>query len=117
MADTPLHLPLFKLGRLIVSLKPELIDALGVEALKFIDDNFAAQAFRGATTEPWPQRKRQDKRRGRKILVDTGALRRSFAKTDHSSHTEVHTDSPYAQVPHLGLVCYEDAMAVRLQRT
>jgi phage gpG-like protein len=100
--ENPLQLPLFKLGRLIVRLKPQLIDALGVEALKFIDDNFRMQGFQGTTLEPWPQRKGKDKGKARKILVLTGTLRRSFVQHNSADHTTISTDVPYAQVHNEG---------------
>ena len=88
--------------RTIVSVKPQLIDAIGIEATGFIDDNFAMQGFQGDTFQPWAKRKKKDKGRSRKILVDTGTLRRSFRQTNHSDHTTISTDVVYAQIHNEG---------------
>lgn len=79
-----------------------MIDAIGVEAVKFIDDNFAKQGFQGSTFQPWPKRLKKDKGKTRKILVDTAALRRSFKQTNHSTHTVISTDIEYARVHNEG---------------
>ncbi len=99
----PLELPLMKIARTIVAIKGDLIDAIGVEALRFIDDNFKAQVYMGSPFRPWPERKIQDKKRpGRAILVDTGALRRSIKKEDSTDHTTISTDIPYARIHNEG---------------
>ena len=100
--QNPLQLPLFKLGRLIVRLKPELIDQLGVTALKFIDDNFRLQGFQGATFQPWAPRKSKDKGKSRKILIQTSTLRRSFVQHNGADHVTISTDVPYAQIHNEG---------------
>lgn len=102
MDNDPLQLPLFKLGRLIVRLKPELIDALGVEALQFIDDNFRKQGFQGTVFQPWDKLKRPPKGKSRKILINTSTLRRSPKQTNYQDHTEVSTDIEYAQIHNEG---------------
>ncbi len=94
----PFDIPLIQLARTIVALKPQLIDEMGVEALQFIDDNFAMQGYQGRTFIKWAPRKKEDKKRpGRAILVDTATLRRSFIKTDHATGTTISTDVPYAR--------------------
>ena len=98
MEENPLQIPLFKLGRLIVTLRPQLIDAMGVEALKFIDDNFRMQGFQGSSFQPWTPRKAKQKGASRKILVQTGQLRRSFVKIDSATGTTISTDIPYAKI-------------------
>ena len=98
MNNNPLQLPLFKLGRMVVRLKPQLIDAMGVEALHFIDDNFKMQGFQGATFQEWPLRVAKQKGPKRAILIQTGTLRRSFRQQNGAQGTTISTDVPYAQV-------------------
>jgi phage gpG-like protein len=100
--NNPFQVPLQKLELAIQRVKPQLIDAMGVEALKFIDDNFAKQGFQGETFEPWPKLKKQPKGAKRKILVDTATLRRSPKQTNSTDHTTISTDVPYAQVHNEG---------------
>ena len=104
MAYNPLQVPLMKLGRMIITLKPVLIDAIGTEALEFIDGNFEKQSWRGEFDEPWAKRKKEKKggKRGRKILFDEGHLRYSMKKTDHANETEIHTDDVKAQIHNEG---------------
>lgn len=98
----PLQQPLMQIMRTIVTLKPVLIDAIGIEATGFIDDNFANQGFQGETFKPWKKRAKADKGKSRKILVETGALRRSFRQTNHADYTVISTDMPYAQIHNEG---------------
>ena len=99
----PFDIPLMQLARTIVALKPQLIDEMGVEALQFIDDNFAMQGYQGRTFIKWDTRKKEDKKRpGRAILVDTAAMRRSFTKTDRSDGTTISTDDPKAPFHNAG---------------
>ena len=85
-----------------------------MEAVHFIDDNFKMQGYQGAAFIPWPKRKKKDKlgfgiRKGevvitgeRKILVQTGNLRRSFKQTNSEDHTTISTDIPYARIHNEG---------------
>lgn len=91
-----------KLGRAIVTLKPVLIDAIGVEALKFTDDNFAKQGFQGATFQKWKERAQKQKGASRALLVQTGTLRRSIKKTDGADGTTISTDIVYAKIHNEG---------------
>lgn len=102
MTNNPLEQPLMQIYRTIVSSKPEIIDGIGTEALKFIDDNFAKGGFQGATFVPWEKRKKREKGASRKILVQTAALRRSPKKIDYPNHTTISTDIPYAQIHNEG---------------
>lgn len=102
MANNPFQIPLQRLMLTIERLKPALVDAIGVEALRFIDDNFAREGFQGATFNPWEKRKKEGKRSGRGILIDTSALRRSFKQTNHDNYTTISSDIPYAQVHNEG---------------
>jgi len=98
----PFDIPLMQLGRTIVALKPVLIDAIGVEALHFVDDNFVKQGFQGGTFQPWPKRAKKQKGANRALLVQTGALRRSIKKTDSASSTTISTDIIYAKIHNEG---------------
>jgi phage gpG-like protein len=98
----PFKIPLERLAATIELLKPQLIDGIGVEALKFIDDNFRVQGFQGQSFQPWAQLKTPP-RPSRAILVNTAALRRSFRKEDSSDHTTTFTDIPYARTHNEGL--------------
>lgn len=97
----PLDKPLMQLARTIITLKPVLIDAIGVEALNFVDENFVKQGFQGETFQPWAPLKKQPKR-GRKILQGTLHLRHSINKTDASDHTTIHTDDVKAKIHNEG---------------
>ena len=99
--QNPFAIPLMQLGRTIIRLKPVLIDAIGTEALHFIDDNFEKECFQGDPDQPWEKLKHPPKRK-RKILNDTLALRRSMAKTDSTDHTTIHTDIAYAKIHNEG---------------
>ncbi len=95
--------PLTNLQHSLDAAKPALIDAMGVAALKFIDDNFAKQGFQGQTFLKWDNRKKETKRTtGKKILSGTNALRNSIKKTDGSDHTTISTDIPYAAIHNNG---------------
>jgi len=98
----PFEIPLTKLLRTIVELKPVLIDAIGVEAVHFVDDNFRLQAWQGATTTPWPKRRSKDKGAARALLVQTGALRRSIRQINSADHVTIGTDIPYAKIHNEG---------------
>ena len=100
--SNPLQLPLQKLQATIQAIKPALVDAIGVEVLHFVDDNFAKQGFQGVTFEAWPKLQKPPKGKPRKILVDTGTLRRSFTKTDSEDSTTISTDVPYAKIHNEG---------------
>lgn len=99
----PFKIPLKKLEQAIERAKPRLVHALGVEALKFADDNFAKQGFMGTVFTAWPGRKKKEKGALRKILVKTGTLRRSLRQEDSLNHTTITTDIPYAQTHNEGL--------------
>jgi phage gpG-like protein len=98
----PFKIPIEKLHAAIARAQPRLVHALGVEALGFIDDNFAKQAFQGAVITQWPGRKKKEKGKLRKILVKTGTLRRSFRAEDSLTHTTISTDIPYAKIHNYG---------------
>lgn len=100
--SNPFSQPLEVLATTIAALRPQLIDGIGVEAERFIDNNFRDQGFHGTTFQKWPQRKKPTKGRARAILILSGALRRSFVRTDSADHTTISTDIPYAQVHNEG---------------
>jgi phage gpG-like protein len=94
----PFEIPLQRLRREMEKLKPALVDGIGVEAVKFIDDNFVKQGFQGQSFRPWPVQKNPNKPRPHKILILTGTLRRSFKQTNHEDSVTISTDIPYARV-------------------
>jgi phage gpG-like protein len=98
----PFIQPLQKLQQAFAAHHAELIDTMGVEALKFVDDNFAMSGYQGATFTPWPKRRSNEKGAMRKLLVQTGTLRRSIIKTDSTDHTTIHTDVVYAKIHNEG---------------
>jgi phage gpG-like protein len=101
MPDIP-QIPLFRMARLVVELKPVLVDAMGVEAIKFIDDNFKLQGFQGATFEKWKPLKKTPKGKARLILVKSATLRRSPKQSNGIDQTTISTDVPYAQIHNEG---------------
>ena len=94
----PFQLPLRQIAATIQSIRPQLIDAIGVEALHFIDDNFRMGGFQGATFKPWLPTKKPNYPRPHKTLILTATLRRSFIKTDGPDAVTISTDLPYAQI-------------------
>ena len=100
--QNPFEIPLMKIGRVIVALKPVIIDDIGVEALKFIDDNFAMQGYQGRTFIPWKIQLKPNKPRPHKILILDVILRGSFVKTDGAQGTVISTDIPYARAHNEG---------------
>lgn len=103
MNENPLEAKLRILGRIFEANKPLIVDAAGAEALRFIDDNFRSESFRGTTIEKWPDRQKKQKGASRKLLVQTGTLRRSFKQTNGIDTTTISTDIPYARVHNEGL--------------
>lgn len=100
--NNPFQQPLERLAATIAALKPQLVDGIGVEALKFIDDNFEKQGFQGETFTKWPDRVTPTKGLQRSILVKDNYLRNSFVKVDSDDHTTISTDIPYAEVHNEG---------------
>ena len=94
----PFEKPLQQLELTIRQIKPELIDGIGVEALRFIDDNFRMGGFQGDTFKPWVPAKKPNYPRPHKTLILTATLRRSFIKTDGPDSVTIHNDLPYAQI-------------------
>lgn len=71
---------------------------LGNEAVNFFTDRFNAQGWQGDRFEAWKRRKKEGKRKGRAILIDTGRLRRSIRITSISGpQVTIGTDVPYAK--------------------
>jgi phage gpG-like protein len=76
---------------------------LGNDAVNFFLDNFKRQGWLGNRLEPWKKRKRNKKRPGRAILVDSGRLRRSIRITSiHAGTVTIGTDVPYAKAHNEG---------------
>ncbi len=95
---------LFRLGRLVVAMKPEIISLLADVAVEFIDDNFDKEGFQGDTFKKWPKRKKDPKGPIRKILVGkaSGTLRRSPKKILNSNNATIAFDLPYTQIHNEG---------------
>lgn len=80
-----------------------------VEGLNFIHDNFDKEGFeeRKGSLKRWKERKprKKEKRQGRQILIDSGALRRSWDNDSSASGTAAVFSSslPYAGVHNDGL--------------
>lgn len=98
----PFKIPFDQLEKALKAIKPQLVHAMGVEALAFIDDNFASESFHGATTDKWPGRKKKEKVATRRLLVKTGQLRRSFVQTDETNATIISTDDVKAKIHNEG---------------
>lgn len=79
---------------------------VGNEAVNFSLDNFRLQGFQGASFIKWPARKVgwvKDKRPGRALLINTGALRRSIRIVRLSSEgVTVGSDVKYARAHNEG---------------
>lgn len=112
-----LPLTLYQAARLVVALKPQIIDALGIEALHFIDDNFEDSAWHGEVTEDWPKRKKEPKGLQRKLLVDTAALRTGFAQENTGDASIITNDLPYAKIHNEGGTINMPSRAVILNYT
>jgi len=80
---------------------------IGNTAVNFTLDNFRRQGFLGNTFERWQNRKqgwKNDKRKGRPILIGTGRLRRSVRIVRISQDgVLIGTDVPYAKAHNEGL--------------
>lgn len=81
-----------------------------VEGLNFIHDNFDKEGFEEnkGVVKKWPERKpdkRKNKREGRQLLIDKGAMRRSFdQETTAQGNAVVFTSSmPYTEAHNDGL--------------
>lgn len=99
-----------KLAAEIPALIKRLPGIAKVEGLNFIHDNFDKEGFekRTGSVEKWKPRKPKkgkQKRQGRQILVDSGALRRSWDNDSSASGTAAIFSSslPYAGVHNDGL--------------
>lgn len=77
---------------------------LGNIAVNFFLDRFRYQNWMGHTTEPWKQRKKNNRRnKGRAILVQSGRLRRSIRITRITGLTTyIGSDVPYARAHNEG---------------
>ncbi|MFT3750952.1 MAG: hypothetical protein QM768_21745 [Agriterribacter sp.] len=66
-------------------------------SLRFINDNFRAQGWQGATLQPW----KENARKGT-ILIRKGKLRRGTKYTTSPGVTRVYNDVPYAAAHNRG---------------
>lgn len=72
----------------------------------FVQDNFEREAFEDKGLEQWPKRKRTKGKGSRKLLVNSGALRRSFShRIEQRGKTKVivfSSNVPYAKIHNEG---------------
>lgn len=110
MITQNITIPIKELQRRIESVALRLPIIAGRIAVKFALDNFKNQRFLGETLQPWRPRKNPNKwgqtppRNNRKILVDTGRLRRSIriVSSTHNMVT-IGSDVPYAKAHNEGV--------------
>lgn len=110
MSNTNITIPLQELQRRFESVVLRLPKMAGNIAINFALDNFKNQSFLGETLQPWRPRKTPNKwgqtppRNNRKILVDTGRLRRSIriVSSTHNMVT-IGSDVPYAKAHNDGV--------------
>lgn len=69
----------------------------GRKILRFIDGNFRAQGWQGASFQRW-----KPNRRGGTILVRRGILRRSFRQEVGAGSVRTYSTSPYAAIHNRG---------------
>lgn len=75
--------------------------------LQFFQSRFRSQGWLDESFQPWPKRKKQDKRRpGRNILIDRGRLRNSLRGQINVGTGDISvvfgTDVPYAKIHNEG---------------
>jgi len=78
---------------------------IGNEAKNFFVASFRKQGFDDKNVQPWKPRKKEGKRKGRAILVDSGDLRRSIVREPVNKtqlSVKISTDLPYAKVHNEG---------------
>jgi len=83
----------------------DLPQYVGTEAVRFFKDSFNRQGFidEGGVKRWKPRNKKAKRNKGRKILIDSGALKRSIRITDKTAHSvTVGTNLPYAQIHNEG---------------
>lgn len=73
----------------------------GNTALNFFKDSWSKEGFTDVRLERWPARKVNDGAR-RRLLVQTGRLRRSLRMTHTTTRVVISTDVPYAQIHNEG---------------
>lgn len=78
---------------------------IGNEAKNFFVASFRKQGFENRSVEHWKPRKKEDNRKGRAILVDSGDLRRSIIREPVNKSqlkVKISTDLPYAKIHNEG---------------
>lgn len=78
---------------------------IGNEAKNFFVASFRKQGFENRSVEHWKPRKKEDNRKGRAILVDSGDLRRSIVREPVNKsqlQVKISTDLPYAKIHNEG---------------
>lgn len=85
---------------------------IGNTAKTFFVASFRKQGWDDKNVEPWKPRKKQDKRAGRAILVQTGDLRRSIIRDPANRAAlsiKIHSDLDYAKIHNDGGVINKTA--------
>lgn len=71
--------------------------------LQFFKSRFRAQGWYDQSFQPWPRRKKKDKRRpGRALMIDRGRLRNSLRASISGSKITFGTDVPYSKIHNEG---------------
>jgi phage gpG-like protein len=86
--------------RIMQTALPRLAGAIAVKGIK---ENFRRQGYGGFAGAWKPRKSGAPRNRGRALLVDTGALRRSVRSEPGRGIVTVYTATPYAQVHNEGL--------------
>ena len=79
---------------------------IGNEAKNFFVESFRKQGFEDTIVEKWKPRKKEGKRSGRAILVDSGDLRRSIIRQPVNKaqlRVKISTDLNYAKFHNEGI--------------
>lgn len=96
-----------KIEKLFANLRKQvstLPKVVGNSTVNFALDNFRKEGFQGETFQPWQKRKKKAKGAAqRKILIQSGRLRRSVRITSVTPHSVwVGSDVPYARIHNEG---------------
>lgn len=78
---------------------------IGVEAVNFFRNNFMLEGFLDSNLEAWEplsKTREQTKKKGSRILTDSGDLKRSISWEPTSYGVLIYTDEPYAEIHNEG---------------
>lgn len=85
-----------------VKMPDQALSIIEGEGLRFINKNFRDQGFNDNGLKKWDERKRNDHREGRAILVDKGFLRNSFSARRERLSVIFKSNAVYAQIHNEG---------------